>query len=91
MKVSGGGSRKQPQKSFNLSCKEGFSYSFFQHLPYTHYKSLRLRVSGQDWRETHIRDALMHTLVAKTHIDVQGIPASGFIHKWNVLGYLQLT
>ena len=71
MKVSGGGSRKQPQKSFNLSCKEGFSYSFFQHLPHTHYNSLRLRVSGQDWRETHIRDALMHTLVAKTHIDIQ--------------------
>ena len=71
MKVSGGGSRKQPQKSFNLSCKEGFSYPFFQHLPYEHYKSLRLRVSGQDWRETHLRDALMHSLVSNTQIDVQ--------------------
>ena len=71
MKVSGGGSRKQPQKSFNLSCKDGFSYPFFKHLPFYHYKSLRLRVSGQDWRETHIRDGLMHTLVAKTNIDIQ--------------------
>ena len=57
MKVSGGGSRKQPQKSFNLSCKEGFAFPFFSHLPYEHYKSLRLRVSGQDWRETLLRDA----------------------------------
>lgn len=71
LKVSGGGSRKQPQKSFNLSSKKGFSYPFFEQLTFHHYKSLRLRVSGQDWRETHMRDALMHTLVANTHIDVQ--------------------
>jgi len=71
MKVSGGGSRKQPQKSFNLSCKEGFTFPFFSHLPYEHYKSLRLRVSGQDWRETLLRDALMHNLVLNTEIDVQ--------------------
>ena len=71
MKVSGGGSRKQPQKSFNLSCKEGFDFPFFSYLPYEHYKSLRLRVSGQDWRETLLRDALMHTLVSHTHIDIQ--------------------
>ena len=71
MKVSGGGSRKQPQKSFNLSCKEGFAFPFFSHLPYDHYKSLRLRVSGQDWRETLLRDAMMHTLVSHTQIDVQ--------------------
>ena len=71
MKVSGGGSRKQPQKSFNLSCKQGFDYPFFSDLPFKRYQSLRLRVSGQDWRETHIRDALMHTLVKNTNIDVQ--------------------
>ena len=34
-------------------------------------QKFRLRVSGQDWRETHIRDALMHTLVSKTQIDIQ--------------------
>ena len=71
IKVSGGGSRKQPQKSFNLSCEEGFAFPFFSNLPYEHYKSLRLRVSGQDWRETILRDALMHTLVSNTQIDVQ--------------------
>ena len=71
MKVSGGGSRKQPQKSFNISSENNFDYPFFQELPFENYKSLRLRVSGQDWRETHLRDALMHTLVSNTYIDTQ--------------------
>ena len=30
MKVSGGGSRKQPQKSFNISSEHNFDYPFFQ-------------------------------------------------------------
>lgn len=71
MKVSGGGSRKQPQKSFNISSEHNLNYPFFQELPFENYKSLRLRVSGQDWRETHLRDALMHTLVSNTNIDTQ--------------------
>jgi len=71
MNVSGGGSRKQPQKSFNLSSKQNFNYPFFKNLPFKNYKSLRLRVSGQDWRETHLRDALMHSLVDNTNIDTQ--------------------
>ena len=71
MNVSGGGSRKQPQKSFNISSKNNFDYPFFKNLTFENYKSLRLRVSGQDWRETHLRDALMHTLVDKTNIDTQ--------------------
>ena len=87
MKVSGGGSRKQPQKSFNLSCKEGFAFPFFSHLPYDHYKSLRLRVSGQDWSETLLRDALMHTLVSHTQIDVQAYkPVVVYLNKkyWGI-------
>lgn len=71
MKVSGGGSRKQPQKSFNIKANESFDYPFFKNLPFKNYKNLRLRVSGQDWRETHLRDALMHNLVISTNIDIQ--------------------
>ena len=70
MKVSGGGSRKQPQKSFNIKANESFDYPFFKNLPFKNYKNLRLRVSGQD-RETHLRDALMHNLVISTNIDIQ--------------------
>ena len=87
MKVSGGGSRKQPQKSFNLSCKEGFYFPFFSNLQYEYYKSLRLRVSGQDWRETLLRDALMHTLVSNTQIDVQAYqPAVMYLNEkyWGI-------
>ena len=40
-------------------------------MPFKNYKNLRLRVSGQDWRETHLRDALMHNLVISTNIDIQ--------------------
>lgn len=71
MKVSGGGSRKQPQKSFNISSKEPFNYPFFKSKSITNFKSFRLRVSGQDWRSTLLRDALMHSLIEETNIDYQ--------------------
>ena len=76
MKVSGGGSRKQAQKSFNLYADKKyqsnrFRYPFFKDLSIDEFSSLRLRVSGQDWDKTHFRDALMHRLVVGTDIDVQ--------------------
>lgn len=75
LKVSGGGSRKQPQKSFNISSKKHFSYFFFEQKKITDFSHFRLRVSGQDWRETLLRDALMHALVAETEIDIQAYQA----------------
>ncbi len=76
LKVSGGGSRKQAQKSFNIYADEAYglsylSHAFFKDLPFSHYRSLRLRVSGQDWRKTHFRDALMHTIVDGLNVDKQ--------------------
>lgn len=76
LKVSGGGSRKQAQKSFNIYADSVYggdylSHAFFQELPFSHYRSLRLRVSGQDWRKTHFRDALMHSIVSDLNIDKQ--------------------
>jgi hypothetical protein len=71
LKVSGGGSRKQPQKSFNIFSDEQFSYPFFKQKQLTDFSHFRLRVSGQDWRETLLRDALMHALVSETAIDAQ--------------------
>ena len=67
IKVSGGGSRKLAQKSFNIygSKKLGkkyFDYPFFNNREYHKFSALRLRVSGQDWVKTHMRDALMHTI-----------------------------
>ena len=71
MKVSGGGSRKQPQKSFNIYAKNLLNYSFFESKTINNFKSFRLRVSGQDWRSTLLRDALMHSLIEQTNIDSQ--------------------
>ena len=71
MNVSGGGSRKQAQKSFNISSKEHFKYPLFKSKSIRDFKSLRLRVSGQDWSSTMLRDGLMHTLIENTHIDYQ--------------------
>ena len=71
LNISGGGSRKQAQKSFNISSKSYFKYPFFNSKPINEFKSLRLRVSGQDWSSTMLRDGLMHTLIEKTNIDYQ--------------------
>ncbi|MBJ04561.1 MAG: hypothetical protein CMP65_01490 [Flavobacteriales bacterium] len=76
LKVSGGGSRKQPQKSFNISSEDKFNFKFFKNLPFEEYSNLRLRVSGQDFRKTHLRDALMHCLVSSTNIDIQAYQPS---------------
>jgi len=73
LKVSGGGSRKLAQKSFNVYAekkygKGRFFFPFFKNRKYHEFSSLRLRVSGQDWHKTHFRDALMHELVEDMNV-----------------------
>ncbi len=73
IKVSGGGSRKLPQKSFNIYSEEKygekyFFYPFFKNRAYQKFSALRLRNSGQDWEKTHMRDALMHTLIEDLNV-----------------------
>lgn len=75
MRVSGGGSRKQAQKSFNLYADKSvgpsyFHYPFFSDLQDSFFNTLRLRNSGQDWNRSHMRDALMHTIVQD--LDIYG-------------------
>lgn len=73
LRVSGGGSRKQAQKSFNLYADKAlgasyFQYPFFSDLQDSFFNTIRLRNSGQDWNRSHMRDALMHTLVQDLHV-----------------------
>lgn len=67
IKVSGGGSRKWPQKSLNIYAEKKygskyFKYPFFSNLSIDKFNTVRLRNSGQDWDRTHFRDGLMHVL-----------------------------
>jgi hypothetical protein len=76
LRISGGGSRKNAQKSFNLYADKSlgvshFEFPFFTDLKDSHFNTLRLRNSGQDWNRTHMRDALMHSLVKDLDVYVQ--------------------
>ncbi len=67
--VQGTGSASLPQKPLALKAKASVGgatipYQVFPDLPYTEYRSLTLRNSGQDWNITMFRDALAASLVA---------------------------
>ncbi len=75
------------QKSLKLKARsslgaEFFDYPIFPDLPYDKYRSVLIRQSGQDWRKSNFRDAMMQSLagdltdlgdlVAKPDLDLQG-------------------
>ncbi len=76
MKMFGGWSRHFPQKSFVLFARStygpsDFSYRIFPDLPFEQYEAFVLRNSGGDFDVTHIRDAMMQTLVKDIDVDGQ--------------------
>ena len=75
LRIHGGGSRAQPQKSFRLYARNSygdsrFNYDLFQDGE-TGYNRLILRNSGQDFftRTMMFADALAHTLVSRHTFD----------------------
>ncbi|MBC8374501.1 MAG: CotH kinase family protein [FCB group bacterium] len=76
MKMFGGWSRHFPQKSFALFARSiygpgEFNYEIFPDLPFESYEAFVLRNSGGDFDVSHVRDALMQTLVRSVDVDGQ--------------------
>lgn len=75
IRIHGGTSRKANNKSFRLYARNKYDkkyleYPFFNNEK-TKYKRLLLRVSGQDRSLTYFRDALMHTILSETSLNMQ--------------------
>ncbi len=77
LKIHGGYSRAYPQKSFRILAKgrygkSSIDYKLFKDKDINSFKRFILRNSGQDYNNTHFRDAFMHKLIQKqTDIDIQ--------------------
>ncbi len=77
LKIHGGYSRAYPQKSFRVLAKgrygkSSIDYKLFKDKDINSFKRFILRNSGQDYNNTHFRDAFMHKLIQKqTDIDIQ--------------------
>ncbi len=68
IRIFGAFSRKLAQKGIALIARKGvgvssMNYAFFDNRPFTTYKSLVLRASGQDSRLSRIRDPLVQSLL----------------------------
>lgn len=75
IRVFGAFSRKLAQKGIALVARKGvgdspMEYSFFDNRPFTSYKSLVLRASGQDAALSRIRDVLVQSLLDDANVDI---------------------
>ena len=74
MKLAGHSSRKyEAQKGFSLRARKEygvsrFNYPLFSNRDYDSYKSFVLRASGQDCRQTFMRDSILSALAADTTV-----------------------
>lgn len=76
IKITGNYSRMNAQKPLAIHARKSygksrFDYQFFSSKNISSFKSLNLRNSGNDFGNTHIRDAMITSLVSKNNIDVQ--------------------
>jgi hypothetical protein len=84
--IHGTQSANWPQKSFAVKFKQAYGrsmleYPLFPGFPVTTFDSFLLRNSGNDFQYTHMRDAMMQTLVKDLDIDYQEYrPATSFIN-----------
>ena len=84
VRIHGGVTRRYPQKTLRLVAddwydkKNQFSFNVFSDVvdqinqePISDFKILLLRNSGNDWRSTMLRDAIMQSVVSHTSLDIQ--------------------
>lgn len=76
VRIHGGWTRRWAQKSLRLYARNSYStnsfdYQFFTDLEDSSFRRLLLRNSGNDWRVTSIRDAMMQTLARDIGVDTQ--------------------
>ena len=75
IRVFGAFSRKLAQKGIALIARKGvgdspLDYAFFDNRPFTEYKSLVLRASGQDAALSRIRDVMVQALLDDADVDI---------------------
>lgn len=87
IKIAGGCSRTLPQKSLHVNAREKygkgrFEYKFFNDRSYYRFNSIFLRNGGNDFPNTHFRDAMFQKLTDRTmNLDHQSFePAVLFIN-----------
>ncbi|MBR4621361.1 MAG: CotH kinase family protein [Salinivirgaceae bacterium] len=93
VQIAGAYSRKNEQKSFAIHARSAYGKKYFEaklfdELDITRFKSFTLRDSGNDFAETHFRDAMITHLVANNNIDIQAYqPAIIFLNGefWGIL------
>lgn len=84
--IYGGYTRRFPQKSFAVKFKDPYNsssleYPLFPGFYVTTFKSFILRNSGNDFQYTHIRDAMMQTLIKDLDMDyLEYRPAATYIN-----------
>lgn len=76
VKIFGGWSRGQEQKSFSFQVKKEYgstalNYKFFDKTSINSFSSLVLRNSGNDWPYSMMRDGMMTGLVSGLNLDYQ--------------------
>ena len=76
VKIFGGWSRAQEQRSLSLFARNqygygAFDYAFFEDRPYSSYQALVLRNSGNDWNNTMLRDAALTGLLQGADLEFQ--------------------
>ena len=85
-KIFGGFSRGKTQRSLSLAARgrygtAEFSYPFFPNRPYTTFKDLVLRNSGNDWLRTYLQDLTLTGLMEGSGLDVQaGRPVATYFN-----------
>ena len=86
IEIYGGQSAEWPQKSISVKFKNKYGvsnieYPLFTDFRITTFKAFVLRNAGNDFQYTHIRDAVMQTLVKDLDIDyLKYRPATSFIN-----------
>jgi len=86
IEIYGGWTRSFPQKSFSVKFKNDYGssaleYPLFPEFDITTFKSFILRNSGNDFQFTHIRDAMMQSLIKDLDIDyLEYRPAAAYIN-----------
>ena len=76
IKIFGGYSRANAQKSFAFFARgqyglSEFNYPFFSELNYSKFQSFTLRNSGNDWLKSQIKDAAVTSLMFGTDLEYQ--------------------
>lgn len=95
IEINGGNSRGFQSKAFRLLARSEYgsdkmNFPFFSNEPYSSYKRLLLRNSGQDFRSTMFRDGFMHTLLEKLNTETKSYqPSVVFVNGeyWGILNF----